>query len=224
MKFTQVLSSSRTPIGLFFIALVAVACDVDQTQEGEMPDVDVSADAGNLPEYEIVQTEEGDMPDVDVDTDAGRLPSFDVDWADVSINMTEETITVPKLEVVMEEETISVPVIDVDMPNDDDNRNRVRRTLTATAMVPGDGYSLEIARVYRANDSLIVVSRLEGQGRGDSKQMVNDSVVINAPEADVHHVIIGQRPAESYNEQYRYVNSMRALERELGNAKLLYEG
>ena len=45
--------------------LLMSACDVDQTQEGEMPDVDVEYREGELPEYEIRQTEEGRMPDVD---------------------------------------------------------------------------------------------------------------------------------------------------------------
>lgn len=65
------------------LALLAAAslllwgCDVDQTEEGEMPDVDV--EGGNLPEYDV------DAPDVDVGT-------------------REETITVPDVDVNAPEE------------------------------------------------------------------------------------------------------------------------
>jgi hypothetical protein len=51
-------------------------CDVDQTEEGEMPDVDVQG--GNLPEYDV----EG--PDVDVGTreETVTVPDIDVDMPD----------------------------------------------------------------------------------------------------------------------------------------------
>ncbi len=58
-------------IGASLFALSA--CDVDQTEEGNMPEVDV--DGGNLPEYDV----EG--PDVDVDTgiETVEVPTVDVD-------------------------------------------------------------------------------------------------------------------------------------------------
>ncbi|MFN3387709.1 MAG: hypothetical protein ACK40O_02170 [Allosphingosinicella sp.] len=56
-----------------FAALAA--CDVDQTQEGEMPDVDVNASGGAMPEYDV----EG--PDVNVGTtnQTVEVPTVDVD-------------------------------------------------------------------------------------------------------------------------------------------------
>lgn len=57
-------------------ALVAVtlglaACDVEQTEEGEMPEIE----GGNLPEYDV------DTADVDVDmgTKQVEVPTMDVD-------------------------------------------------------------------------------------------------------------------------------------------------
>jgi hypothetical protein len=70
-------------------AFLFAGCDIDQTEEGELPEVEVKG--GNLPEYDV------DVADVDVDTE-------------------EETIKVPKLKVAVEEETIEVPDIDVNMP------------------------------------------------------------------------------------------------------------
>jgi hypothetical protein len=51
------------------------ACDVDQTEEGEMPEVEVQE---------------------------GELPAYDVDAADVEV--TEDTITVPDVDVTAPEE------------------------------------------------------------------------------------------------------------------------
>jgi uncharacterized lipoprotein len=51
------------------------ACDVDQTQEGNLPDVDVNATGGELPEFNV----EG--PDVNVGTEnkTVQVPTVDVD-------------------------------------------------------------------------------------------------------------------------------------------------
>ncbi len=78
---------------LFSAAAIAVtfsACDVDKTQEGEMPEVKV---------------------------EGGQMPEYDVDAAEVKVGTTEETVEVPK--VTMEEETISVPAVGVEMPEED---------------------------------------------------------------------------------------------------------
>lgn len=54
-------------------ALTLAACDVDQTEEGEMPEVDV--EGGNMPEFDV------DGPEVDVDTGTTEVevPTVDVD-------------------------------------------------------------------------------------------------------------------------------------------------
>lgn len=59
---------------LFIAPLFAVgmtACDVDQTEEGEAPDVEVQE--GELPAYDV----EG--PDVEVTEDTVTVPDIDVD-------------------------------------------------------------------------------------------------------------------------------------------------
>lgn len=47
----------------------------------------------------VEQTEEGEMPDVDIDADAGSLPEYDVDTPDVEVGTTEETVEVPTISV-----------------------------------------------------------------------------------------------------------------------------
>ncbi|HKH48202.1 MAG TPA: hypothetical protein VKM72_26380 [Thermoanaerobaculia bacterium] len=46
-----------------FVSLASGACRVRQTEEGEMPDVDVKTEGGKLPEYDV------DAADVDVKTE-----------------------------------------------------------------------------------------------------------------------------------------------------------
>ncbi len=78
-----------TILSLGGFAFAVTACDVDQTEEGEMPEV---------------QVEEGNMPEYDVET------------ADVEADMEEEEVLTP--EVGLEEETIQVPDVDVEMPDE----------------------------------------------------------------------------------------------------------
>jgi uncharacterized lipoprotein len=50
------------------------ACDVDKTQDGKMPDVDINTSGGQLPEYNVT------TPDVDVGTEnkTVQVPTVDV--------------------------------------------------------------------------------------------------------------------------------------------------
>lgn len=70
---------TRKILSLFaavFLTLGFVACQVEQTEEGEMPDVDV--EGGELPEYDVdaaevevgTETKEIKVPDVDIEPPA----------------------------------------------------------------------------------------------------------------------------------------------------------
>jgi hypothetical protein len=76
--------------------LGVAACDVDQTEEGELPEVDIQTEGGNLPEYDV----EG--PEVSVDTE-------------------KKQIEVPDVDIDTEEKTVEVPDVDVDLPGEQDN-------------------------------------------------------------------------------------------------------
>lgn len=54
------------------------ACDVDQTKEGEMPDVDVNASGGQLPEFNV----EGPTVNVGTENKTVEVPTIDVDVPD----------------------------------------------------------------------------------------------------------------------------------------------
>jgi len=78
--FATALAAGALTLGLS-------ACDVEQTKEGEAPEVDV---------------------------DAGELPEYDVDAPDVKVGTTEETVEVPDIDVDTEKKKIDVPVVGVE--------------------------------------------------------------------------------------------------------------
>jgi len=55
--------------------LAFAACDVDQTKEGEMPDVDVNASGGQLPEFNV----EGPSVNVGSENRTVEVPTVDID-------------------------------------------------------------------------------------------------------------------------------------------------
>lgn len=188
----------RQTVWVLLAAMTALGCEVDQTQQGE-------------------------LPDVDVDVEEGALPEYDVNWADVDVGTTERTVTVPKLVVVMEEETVSVPVIDVSMPQGDD-REIVERTLTVETEVPHAGYDLSIEHVYAEQNRVHVVARLTEE-RTDAPQQqvrVSDRLVINAPDTDVRYYIVGARPEGVHNAQYEFVETVDALPMDVRGAREIY--
>jgi hypothetical protein len=92
MKHTRLITTPNI-VRFAAVAIVAVgltACDVDKTQEGEMPEVKV---------------------------EGGQMPAYDVDVAEVEVGTVERTIEVPQVEMV--EETVTVPTVGVDMPEED---------------------------------------------------------------------------------------------------------
>ena len=109
--------------GLAGATVLLGACDIEQTQEGALPDVDVDAEPGQLPEFE--QTQEGRLPDIDVDASGGQLPRYDVEGPDVDVGTEQREVEVPTgVDIETEERTITTPDIDVDLPSDNDAANR----------------------------------------------------------------------------------------------------
>ena len=182
------------------LILVAAACDIEQTREGEMPDVDI-----------------------DVSSEPGQMPAYNIDWANVDVGTRTKTVTVPKLIVVQEEIQVEVPYIDVTMPNDTDTDKR-ERTVTVEIELEGESHEIDIEEIYATGEKLIVITRLEptGQDLGDERVRISDRVVLNAGNLDVRHYIIGQRPEGDWNSQYRFVNSKSEIGVDLADATLIY--
>lgn len=183
-------------------ALLVAGCDVEQTEQGELPDVDVSMEEGEMPDYEV-------------------------DWADVDVGTTTETVTVPKVVVVSEEEEVEVPYIDVAMPDEsrDEFGEAEERSVIVELEVAGTMHDVDIAQVFASEGRLYVVSRLEDTGEAleDQRVRVSDRIMLNAPDLDVQHIIVGDRPQGNWNEQYRFVASIGEAESRIGeDARQIY--
>lgn len=87
IKKTTILAFALTS------ALALTACDVDKTQEGELPDVDVNAEGGQLPAYDV------ETPEVDVGTE-----EVQVEVPDVDVEMPDEDV--PEQDAPVEEEPV----------------------------------------------------------------------------------------------------------------------
>lgn len=179
-------------LSFFFFA----ACDVDKTEKGESPELDV-----------------------DVDADPGELPEYDVDWANVTVDTRTKTVTVPKVVIVQEEEQVEVPYVDISMPD----KETVERTIMVEAQVASVMHNLNIMSVYAKDDELIVIANLQAtdQSLEDRVVRVSDQLILNVPDdLDIEKYIIGERPTGEYNDQYEYIQSIDELD--LDEAQQIY--
>lgn len=188
-----------------FIPLAAIAllfttsCKMEQTKEAELPSVDV-----------------------DVETEAGQLPTYDVDWAEVNVGTRTEMVEIPKVVVVMEETEVEVPYLDVDMP--EEYGKKMERTIMIEAEVDEFEHSLEIEKIYASGNNLVVMSRLNKNetSLGDKKVRVSDQVKINAPDLNVKHYVVGEKPNRVFNDAYIYVNNESDFEDKVEDYKVIY--
>ena len=169
----------------------------------------------------VNQTKETKLPDVDVSVEEGQLPAFNVNWADVDVGTKIDTVKIPKIKVVMEEEEIEVPYVDVNMPDESDKEEL---TLTVEAEVEETGHDLEIIEVYATGRRLYVISELEPNDEDlqDERMRVADRIILNAPDLDVKHYIIGKRPTGDFNKQYSYIASRSDISDKLKDGKSIY--
>lgn len=170
----------------------------------------------------LKKEEKGEMPDLDVDVtaDAGELPEYEVNWADIEVGTTTKMVEIPKVIVVMEEEEVEVPVLDVDMPGED----KMERSIVVEADVSGNEHDLNIQEIRATNRRLYVISKLDklDTSIGDKTMRVQDQIELNAPDLDVVHIIVGEKADNVLNNQHRYVNSMNDLDEQVKNAKIIY--
>lgn len=70
----------------------AAGCDIDQTREGEMPEVDVQG---------------------------GQMPEYDVDTGRIETGTEERRIEVPDVDVDTEQRSVETPTVDIQMPDEE---------------------------------------------------------------------------------------------------------
>ena len=82
---------------------------------------------------------------------------------------------------------------------------------------------LTIQEVYATGDRLLVISDLDrtGQPLDGETVRISDRLVLNAPDLDVKHYIIGERPPGDFNTRYTYVTSRAEIEG-LQNGRSIY--
>jgi hypothetical protein len=187
MKWPSRVESIAAAGGLIVFSFMA--CTAEQTREGRLPEVDI-----------------------DVDADPGRWPEYEVNWAEVDVGTRDQTVTVPVVRVTKEKRQITVPYIDINPPG---ASTREERTVTMELDVPHAGYDLTITEVRAAADNLWVIGRLtpaDDKAAAKVVTRISDRVIVNAPDdLDVRKVIVGDRPEGVDNQQYRFVDSVSAL-------------
>jgi len=185
---------------LMLASVFAISCNVKKEEKGEMPEVDV-----------------------DVSADAGELPEYEVNWADVNIGTTTKMVKVPKVVIVMEEEEVEVPVLDVDMPGEEGS-DKEERTLMVEAEVKDTEHAIEIKKIYAADNNLYVVSELMAMDKsiGDKTMRVSDQVVLNAPDMNVIYYVVGEKPENVFNSQYKYMKNMSDVESKMNDNQVIY--
>jgi beta-lactam-binding protein with PASTA domain len=63
--------------------------------------------------WQVNQTQEGELPDVNVSAEGGALPEFDVDSKEVVVGTTETNVSVPDVDIETKETTVDVPAVGV---------------------------------------------------------------------------------------------------------------
>lgn len=169
---------------------------------------------------QVEQKRAGELPDVDVEVEPGQLPKYELKGPDVNVKTVERTVTFPRVEVVQEKRTVKVPYIDVNLPG----AERKEQTLTAEVAVPSTGYDLDIQDVHIVNNQLWVVAQLDEKipNAPKTKTSVSDRIVINAPEMPVRYYIIGKRPSNNVGKQYTFIDNRQAIQDQIKSGKQLY--
>lgn len=182
--------------------------------------------AGLLTSCNIEKKKDGELPtvDVDVDADAGELPDYDVAWADVNVGTTTKTVEIPKIVIIMEEEEVEVPFIDIDMP-DDKWGEKEEQTIMVEAEVSDFEHDIEIDEIWANENNLYVIASLEKLETSidDKKMRISDQVTLNAPELNIKYYIIGERPDRVFNTKYKYMNSMDELKKKVDDYTVIYQ-
>ena len=67
----------------------------------------------------VEQERSGEMPDVDVNVEPGQLPEYEVEGPEVEVGTETETITVPDVDISPHDPEVTPPDFDIELPSDD---------------------------------------------------------------------------------------------------------
>ncbi len=169
----------------------------------------------------VDKEESGEMPEVEMDVEDGNIPEYDVDWANVEVSTREKKVKVPKVIMVMEETEVDIPYINISSPGMDESREK---TIKVEVEVSEYKRELDIEEVYMSENNLYVISELEDEGEdlGDNTVRVSDRIIVSLPKTEdlnVKHFILGNKPQNNFNSNHNFINNKSQIEQEIKNAK-----
>ncbi|CAA6689631.1 MULTISPECIES: pitrilysin family protein [unclassified Lentimonas] len=103
-----------------------------------------------------------------------------------------------------------------------------QQSLSVRLDAPDAGWGIEIEKVYRTNESLIVISQLQHNGDMAAAVISTVSDAVSIPVSDddtltVRHYILGKTWDWGATPNYTFIESMDAFGRSLDEAELIYE-
>jgi hypothetical protein len=98
------------------------------------------------------------------------------------------------------------------------------RSVMVEAEVSGVEHDLQIVEVRATQRNLYVISTLRAtdQKLDDRTYRVQDQLELNAPDLNVKHIIVGKKPDRVFNDSYKYVDNMNALDQKIKDAETIY--
>ncbi|EAZ94259.1 hypothetical protein [Crocosphaera chwakensis] len=181
------------PLSLMLLTFSLVSCQVEQEQQGQLPDVNV---------------------------EPGQLPEYDIQGPDVNVGLTEKTVVVPKVVVVQDKETVQVPYVDVNVPGAENEERTI--TTEVEVPSGGYDIEIQGVYAVDNELWVISQLTEENPNAPEAEVRISDRIVMNAPSMPVRQFVIGNSPSNSYNEQYTFIDSREEIASQLNSGKELY--
>lgn len=70
---------------------------------------------------DIDQTQSAALPDVDVTVEGGQLPEYEAEVGEIAIGETTMEVEVPEVEVTTSTETVTLPTVEITTPEEEEN-------------------------------------------------------------------------------------------------------
>ncbi len=193
MKLQYSMLKKIFPLSLMLLTFSLVSCQVEQEQQGQLPDVNV---------------------------EPGQLPEYDIEGPDVNVGLREKTVVVPKVVVVQEKETVEVPYIDVNVPGAENEERTI--TTEVEVPSGGYDLEIQSVYAVDNELWVISRLTEEDPNAPQADVRISDRIVMNAPDMPVRQFIIGESPDSSYNEQYTFIDNRQEIASQLNSGKELY--
>ena len=98
-------------------------------------------------------------------------------------------------------------------------------SIAVEAEVSDVEHEIKISEIRASNKRLYVISKLTKKDTNLNGEVlrVQDQIELNAPDLDVKHIIVGEKPNRSFNSRYSYISDMNMLPENAKDAKVIYK-